>query len=86
MTTIAQVIAARGINEQHALRNLRRRTRYRIGHDRLKVWAGSGECLYGYSYRKEDIDRDDAALATLKTTTNIAEYVRAWCILNRLVL
>jgi hypothetical protein len=76
MTTIAQVIAARGINEQHAL----------IGHDRLKVWAGSGECLYGYSYRKEDIDRDDAALATLKTTTNIAEYVRAWCILNRLVL
>jgi len=84
MTTLAQAIAARGINEQHGLKNLRRRTRYRIGQDRPKVWADSA-CPHP-KWRKADKDRDDAALATLKTTTNIAEYVRAWCILNRLVL
>jgi len=86
MTTLAQVIAARGIDQKHALKNLRRRARYHGRQDRPKVWADGGVCLYCYSHRKEDIDRDDAALATLKITQVVAEYVRAWCILNRLVL
>jgi hypothetical protein len=85
MTTIAQVIAARGINEQHELRNLRRRARYHQALDRPKVFPADSGCMC-VTWRKEEIDRDDAALATLKVTQDAAEYVRAWCILNRLVL
>jgi hypothetical protein len=84
MTTLAQAVAARGIDEQQELKNLKRRARYHGRQDRPKVWADSSCPTTGW--RKEEKERDAAALATLKTTTDIAEYVRAWCILNRLVL
>ena len=67
------------------IRNFRRRTRYHQNLDRPKVWPSTGSdlCL---SLNREILERHDAALAILKTTQDTWEYVRAWCILNRLVL
>jgi hypothetical protein len=84
MTTITQEIAASEINERHELRKRRRRARYHGRQDRPKVFPADSEGL-SVTWRKEEIDRDNAALATLKVTQDAAEYVRAWCILNRLV-
>lgn len=84
MTTLAQAVAARGIDEHAEFRNLRRRARYHSRQDRPKVWADSSCPTTGW--RREEKERDVAALATLKITQDVAEYVRAWCILNRLVL
>ena len=85
MTTFAQAIAAKGIDEHAEFRNLRRRARYHERLDRPKVFPADKECL-SISWRKAEVEKDEAALVTLKATQDAVEYVRAWCVLNRLAL
>lgn len=86
--TFSEHIAARGLDEKKAIRNLRRRAKYHQSLDRPKFFACAkvidlyvGCWRYGECYTPDVASRD---LSVLKYPTDTAAYVIAWCRLNRL--
>lgn len=85
-TTFKRALVGRDVANE--IRNLRRRARYAQQQDRPKTFANTrttdlycGYWTRGQCYTADHASRD---LATLKTATDTAAYVSAWCRLNNL--
>ena len=96
MKTLKSLIAARGINEAHAVALLNRRARYAQSRDRTKVFASTplGSIPRRVDNRLTDIHTINADLLTLKLAdamdiaqmpNRTRDYVAAWCRLNHLM-
>ena len=97
MKTLSELIAARGIDEAHAVALLNRRARYALQRDRVKVYASTplgsvpvfGRRADGRAMTRADVSTD---LLTLKLASDTVcpypertrDYVAAWCRLNHL--
>ena len=89
--TLAERIKAKGLDEKHQVRLMRRRDRYAQRQDRAKLFAGTKQVdLYvkhfwsgiaGRPYTPDNASRD---LATLRNPPSTADYVSAWTRLNHL--
>jgi len=86
MKTAKQLIAARGINEAHAVALLNRRARYAQSRDRTKVYASTPlDSIPGLFYYGRDNNAVDlGALIHAGNTGNTKLYVTSWCRLNHL--
>jgi len=89
MKTLSQLIAARGIDESHAVSLMRRRARAALQRDRVKVYASTP--LGGVPWCRRPVHEKAADLATLRMAASdrqlisTAQYVAAWCRLNHLL-
>lgn len=89
MKTLRQAIAARGINEPHAIKLMRQRARHATTRDRTKVYASTPFGSLPWSSRS--IPDQNADLITLRLAAgedqliSTRDYVAAWCRLNHLM-
>ena len=86
MKTLSELIAARGINEAHAIGLLNRWARYAQSRDRVKVFASTPlDSIPGLFYYGRDNNAVDlGALIYAGNTGNTKLYVTVWCRLNHL--
>jgi hypothetical protein len=95
MKTLSELIAARGIDEAHAVSLLNRRARYSMTRDRMKVYASTpldkhpmavefGRMYFKSTYEAKTTAVDIGALIHAGNTGNTKLYVAAWCRLNHL--
>lgn len=96
MKTLKSLIAARGINEAHAVSLLNRRQRAALQRDRVKVYASTplGSIpVFGAGVSVHTINADlltlklaasDPAQQLQQVLITPAQYVAAWCRLNHL--
>jgi hypothetical protein len=95
MKTLAELIAARGIDEAKAARRLKRNAYYDMHKDRMKVFASTplnkhpmavefGRMYFKSTYEAKTIAVDIGALIHAGNTGNTKLYVAAWCRLNHL--
>lgn len=84
--TLAERIAAKGLDEKHQIQLLRRRARYAQSCDRPKLFATERtvSCYTGTWSRNYTADNASRDLATLRNPSCTADYVAAWCRLNHL--
>jgi hypothetical protein len=83
MKTLAQLIAAHGIDEKHAISLMNNRARYHQRKDRPKVFAGTdvGSIPRTRWNAENEIQFD---MTSLRIPESTRDYVTAWCRLNHL--
>jgi hypothetical protein len=97
MKTLKSLIAARGINEAHAVKLLNQRARHALKRDRTKVYASTplGSIpVFGAGITVHTINADlltlklaasDPAQQLQPVIISTAQYVATWCRLNHLL-